>query len=162
MLKESDSPTCPPNTRPPHTAQEGPGCAVRLGGHAAGIGNDHVGPGGAQSRAQAAMPQFGAYDLAVSPAGTAAEVLNVVFCHVVSLKAVSQLRWPDRDREVWFSLGENHEKAYHFGLHQLRNWPNQGNAISGRIPSGALDLRRKYRATVPWSFPHETSHSFGR
>jgi len=31
------------------------------------------------------MPQFGAYDLAVRPAGTAAEVLNVVFCHVVSL-----------------------------------------------------------------------------
>jgi hypothetical protein len=23
------------------------------------------------------------------------------------------------------------------GLHPLRNWPNQGNAISGRIPSGA-------------------------
>jgi hypothetical protein len=24
--------------------------------------------------------------------------------------AVSQLLWPDKDREVWFSLGENHEK----------------------------------------------------
>ena len=41
----------------------------------------------------------------------------------VGLKAVSQLLWPDRDPEVWFSLEENHEKAYHFGLHQLRNCP---------------------------------------
>jgi hypothetical protein len=29
-------------------------------------------------------------------------------------KAVSQLLWPDKDREVWFSLGENHEKVYRF------------------------------------------------
>ena len=36
-------------------------------------------------------------------------------------RAVSQLLWPDKDREVWFSLGENHKKAYRFGLHQLRN-----------------------------------------
>jgi hypothetical protein len=42
---------------------------------------------------------------------------------VLALKAVSQLLWPDKDREVWFSLGENHEKACHFGLHQLRNCP---------------------------------------
>jgi hypothetical protein len=26
-------------------------------------------------------------------------------------KAVSQLLWSDKDREEWFSLGENHEKA---------------------------------------------------
>jgi hypothetical protein len=26
-------------------------------------------------------------------------------------KAVSQLLWPDKDREEWFSLGENHEKV---------------------------------------------------
>ena len=39
-------------------------------------------------------------------------------------KAVSQLRWPDQGREVWFSLEENHEKAFRFGLHQLRNVPN--------------------------------------
>jgi hypothetical protein len=31
-----------------------------------------------------------------------------------SLKAVSQLLWPVNDREVWFSLEENHEKAYRF------------------------------------------------
>jgi hypothetical protein len=37
------------------------------------------------------------------------------------IRAVSQLLWPDKDREVWFSLGENHEKASRFGLHQLRN-----------------------------------------
>jgi hypothetical protein len=35
----------------------------------------------------------------------------------------SQLLWPDKNREVWFSLGENHEKANRFGLHQLRNCP---------------------------------------
>jgi hypothetical protein len=28
------------------------------------------------------------------------------------LKTLSQLRWPDKGREVWFSSGENHEKAY--------------------------------------------------
>jgi hypothetical protein len=37
------------------------------------------------------------------------------------LTALSQLLWPDRGSEVWFSLGENHEKACRFGLHQLRN-----------------------------------------
>ena len=37
------------------------------------------------------------------------------------LKAVSQLRWPGKAREEWFSLGENHERACRFGLHQLRN-----------------------------------------
>src|SRR6202167_5836379 len=36
-------------------------------------------------------------------------------------KAVSQSLWPDKDREEWFSLGENHEKIFGFGLHQLRN-----------------------------------------
>jgi hypothetical protein len=38
-----------------------------------------------------------------------------------ALKAVLQLPWPDKDREEWFSLGENHEKVRGFGLHQLRN-----------------------------------------
>ena len=70
---------------PAHAAQEGAGGAVGLCGDTAGIGDDHVGPGGAQSRAQAAMAQLRADDLAVGPAGTASEVLNVVFCHVVSL-----------------------------------------------------------------------------
>jgi hypothetical protein len=27
-----------------------------------------------------------------------------------ALKAVAQLLWPYKDREEWFSLGENHEK----------------------------------------------------
>ena len=36
-------------------------------------------------------------------------------------RAVSQLRWPDKDREEWFSLGENHEMTLGFGLPQLRN-----------------------------------------
>jgi hypothetical protein len=86
----------------------------------------------------------------------------------VGLKAVSQLLWPDRDREVpgfpvkfvgvdklhaaflkesrtrgrclvprtgnpgvWFSLEENHERAYHFGLHRLRNCPGVVTFICG-------------------------------
>ncbi len=39
-------------------------------------------------------------------------------------RAVSQLLWPNKDREVWFSLRENHENAYPFGLYQLRNCPH--------------------------------------
>ena len=31
-----------------------------------------------------------------------------------SFRAVSQLLWPDKDREVWFSLEENHEKSLRF------------------------------------------------
>jgi hypothetical protein len=30
------------------------------------------------------------------------------------LRAVSQLLWPDKDREEWFFLVENHEKAVRF------------------------------------------------
>jgi hypothetical protein len=37
------------------------------------------------------------------------------------LTALSQLLWRVDVREVWFSMGENHEKAGRFGLHQLRN-----------------------------------------
>jgi len=40
---------------------------------------------------------------------------------VCRLKPVSQVLWSDKDREVWFSLGENHEEACRFGLHQSRN-----------------------------------------
>jgi hypothetical protein len=69
-----------------HAAKESAGCAVCLRSDAAGVGHDHIGPGGVKSWAQAKMAQLGAYDLAVSPASTASKVLNVVFCHVVSLK----------------------------------------------------------------------------
>jgi hypothetical protein len=31
-----------------------------------------------------------------------------------SIRAVSQLRWPDKYGEVWFSWEENHEEAYRF------------------------------------------------
>jgi hypothetical protein len=41
--------------------------------------------------------------------------------HGISFKAVSQLQWSEKDRGVWFSLEENHEKACGFGRHQLRN-----------------------------------------
>jgi hypothetical protein len=36
-------------------------------------------------------------------------------------RAVSQLLWPDKDREVWFSLGENHEKVDRFPDFLLRS-----------------------------------------
>jgi photosystem II stability/assembly factor-like uncharacterized protein len=41
-------------------------------------------------------------------------------------RAVSQLLWTEKDREAWFSLGENHEKACGSGLHPLRNCSNTG------------------------------------
>jgi hypothetical protein len=68
-----------------HSAHEGTGGAIRLRGHTAGVGDDHIGPAGAQSRGQPAMAQLGAYDFAIRPAGSTSEVLNVVFCHVASL-----------------------------------------------------------------------------
>jgi NodT family efflux transporter outer membrane factor (OMF) lipoprotein len=37
------------------------------------------------------------------------------------LRAVSQLRWSGKDREVWFFLRKNHDKVSRFGLNQLRN-----------------------------------------
>ena len=37
------------------------------------------------------------------------------------LTALSQLLWREKDGEVWFSLGENHEKASGFDPHPLRN-----------------------------------------
>ena len=43
-----------------------------------------------------------------------------VRCHAGHLRAVSQLLWSDKDREEWFSLRENHEKPYRFGLHQAQ------------------------------------------
>ncbi len=37
------------------------------------------------------------------------------------LEAVSQLLWPGKDREAWFSWEKNHDDVSRFGLHQLRN-----------------------------------------
>src|SRR5271156_4974251 len=37
------------------------------------------------------------------------------------IRAVSQLLWSVKSREVWFSLRENHVNAFSFGLHQFRN-----------------------------------------
>jgi hypothetical protein len=45
------------------------------------------------------------------------------------IRAVSQLLWTEKDREVWFSLGENHEKACRFGLHQLLNCSSHGAVL---------------------------------
>jgi len=38
---------------------------------------------------------------------------------LLDFKAISQLRGLMKDREVWFSLPENHVKGDRFGLHQL-------------------------------------------
>src|ERR1700760_4908602 len=65
--------------------QESAGGAVRLGGHAAGVGDDHVGTAGVCGGGGDAGTQLGAYDFAVRPAGPASEVLDVIFCHVASL-----------------------------------------------------------------------------
>jgi hypothetical protein len=53
-------------------------------------------------------------------------------CEYCAFRAVSQLLWPDKDREVWFSLGENHEEAYRFDLHPLRNSFRLSSLPSGR------------------------------
>jgi hypothetical protein len=37
------------------------------------------------------------------------------------IQAVSQLLWPDKDREEWLVLGRNHEEVLGLALHQLRN-----------------------------------------
>ena len=70
---------------PVHSAQESAGGAVRLRGHTAGVGDDHVCLAGIDCRGQAGMSQLGANDFAVRPAGPTSEVLNVVFCHVASV-----------------------------------------------------------------------------
>jgi hypothetical protein len=54
-------------------------------------------------------------------------------------RALSQLRWPDKGREVWFSLGENHEKAGRFDLHQLRNCLRDGFCSPQARPRGAQE-----------------------
>jgi hypothetical protein len=46
--------------------------------------------------------------------------MNSMACSPL-IRAVSQLLWSQKVREEWFSLEENHEKAYRSGLHQLRN-----------------------------------------
>jgi|SRR5450631_2616484 hypothetical protein len=58
------------------------------------------------------------------------------------LTALSQLLWPDKGREVWFSLGENHEKTCCFGLHQLRNCL-RGDFCSPQAPSRSAVILRK-------------------
>ena len=49
-------------------------------------------------------------------------------------KAVSQLLWSDKDREEWFSLGENPRKGLSLRLHQLRNCYEQFRNPEFRFP----------------------------
>jgi hypothetical protein len=97
----------------------------------------------AQSRGRAERPPL--YNSFPAPSRAAGMLRKGVVrhCHI---KAVSQLLWTDKDREVWFSLRENHEKAYRFGLHQLRKLPlrllhpshQAGKARQGRRRKTAL------------------------
>src|SRR3984957_6217342 len=68
---------------PVYAAQVGPGGAVCLRSHRTSIDNDYLGAFSTRSRAQPVIPQLGANDLSVSPAGTASEVLDMVSCHIV-------------------------------------------------------------------------------
>jgi hypothetical protein len=57
-------------------------------------------------------------------------------CIASGLEAVSQLLWPEKDGEVWFSLGENHEKAYRFpDFHHDRQGEMPATAVGGRYSS---------------------------
>jgi hypothetical protein len=58
-------------------------------------------------------------------------------------RAVSQLLWPDKDREVWFCLGENHENAYRF--------PDFLQRSTGReqLPATFFAESRRQFAVVP-------------
>ncbi len=47
----------------------------------------------------------------------------------MDLKAVSQLLWPDKDHEEWFSLGENHGKDP-----WLRSTPSRPLYANGTLP----------------------------
>jgi tetratricopeptide (TPR) repeat protein len=70
------------------------------------------------------------------------------------LRAVSQLLWPDKDGEVWFSLEENHEKACRSGLHQLRNRSSVAYAGLGDKEKWLASLQEAYRqhTNLPTSF----------
>jgi hypothetical protein len=64
----------------------------------------------------------------------------------VPAKAISQTLWPGKDREVWFSLGENHEKASRFGLHHLRNCHGREKRVG---LAGSANLSRMLRSISP-------------
>jgi len=64
-------------------------------------------------------------------------------------RAVSQLLCPDKDREVWFSLGENHEKAFRLGLHPLRNsFSRRAFLVTAAGACAALALRSLQQPSV--------------
>jgi hypothetical protein len=74
------------------------------------------------------------------------------------LNALSQLRWHDEGCEVWFSLGENHEKVCRFGLHPLRNCIHavisalRRRALSGR--RNAADRRKSVTSMAHYGLLH--------
>ena len=60
------------------------------------------------------------------------------------LNAVSQLRCPRKEREEWFSLQENREKAFRIGLYQSRN--RRGHPC--KQPAGGIDRCRTMRRGI--------------
>ena len=69
----------------PHPAEKGAGRALGLSGHAAGIDHHHIRRRGSAGSDKTAMAQLSVNGFTIGPICAASEVLNVIFCHVVSL-----------------------------------------------------------------------------
>jgi hypothetical protein len=65
-----------------NAAEVSAGLAVGFGGDAAGVYNYDISRGRGFSGRKTALAQVGGYSLAIGAAGAAAEVFNVIFCHV--------------------------------------------------------------------------------
>lgn len=65
-----------------HAADESAGLAVGLRSYAAGIYNNDMGSGRLPGGLETAPAQIGGDGLSVGAAGAAAEVFNVIFCHI--------------------------------------------------------------------------------
>ena len=69
------------------------GLAVGFRGDTAGIYNDDIGGRGLAGRRESVVAQVGGNGLAVGAAGAAAEVFNVIFCHVAQCINGEGGRW---------------------------------------------------------------------
>jgi hypothetical protein len=78
------------------------------------------------------------------------------------LTALSQLLWRDKGREVWFSLGENHEKASGFDPHQLRNCSRGEFCSPQAAPSRGAPMMRQAYPSLSCHFSFVAPKSSGR
>ena len=72
-----------------------------------------------------------------NPASSTTAAQNLI--NLLARKA-AYATWADKDREEWFSLGENHEKVVGFGLRQLRN----------RLAVQGIHCASQGASTSPW------------